>query len=140
MLRLCVPLLASCIACELVVPTGTLPKLTLLGVAVSACAAVNTPVRSAYTLPNPFVAPLPMITYPVTSTVCVGAIFTVILTCAPGKIYIATLIPLALYMLACKLSLVICMLTGPVFVIVTAIVAAAAHIYISRICRRRAEC
>jgi hypothetical protein len=64
-----------------------------------------------------------MITYPVTSTACVGANFTVILTCAPGKIDIGTVIPLALYMLACKLSLVICGLTGPVFVILTAIVA-----------------
>jgi hypothetical protein len=123
MLRLCIPLLASRIACELVVPTGIFPKLTLLGVAVSVCAAVTTPVPLSLYLTQPFVASLPMITYPVTSTACVGAKFTVIVTCAPGEIDSGTVIPLTLYMLARKLSLVICTLTGPVFVITTAIVA-----------------
>jgi hypothetical protein len=96
MLRLCVPLLASCTACEVVVPTGTFPKLTLLGVAVRVCAAVNTPVPLSLYLTQPFVASLPMVTYAVTSTACVGANFTVIVTCTPGGIDIGTVIPLTL--------------------------------------------
>ncbi len=117
-----VPVFLNCTTCELVVPTGTLPKLTLLGVAVSVevvMDVVTTPVPEMLIFTKLFVAVLPIWTYPVLVTADVGENLIVNVKYAPGARLFGMVIPLTLYMLATRTSLVMETLEVPVFLMTT---------------------
>ena len=110
----------NCTDLKMLVPTGTLPNWTLLGVASSGLAA--TPAALSEKVSELIVvrlAPAAIITEPGIEPASVGSNFIDITTFAPGAIATGGVMPLTVYMAPTSFALITTIRVDPVFVIVT---------------------
>jgi len=121
MVTLLPPVFFNCTVCEFVVPSATVPKLTLDGVVVTVPGAV-TPVPLTEYSALPLVALLVNNTYPECSPVLVGANFTESVMYPPAEIVCGTVNPLTLNPVACTDSAEIVAAAAPVFFMVNVMV------------------
>lgn len=110
----------NCTDLKMLVPTGTLPNWTLLGVASSGLAATPAALSEKVSeLRVRGLGPAPIVTDPGIEPASVGANFIDITTFAPGAITTGGVMPLTVYMSPTSFTRATTIPVDPVFVIVT---------------------